>query len=54
MATLPEDDEGEVLVSAEGEELGVVTKEEGNVGYVNPNLGLGEAVLAAFGYADRN
>lgn len=54
MVTLTEEDEGKVLVDAEGEELGVVTEVEGNVGYVDPNPGLGEAALAAFGHADHN
>lgn len=52
--TLTEEDEGKVLVDAEGEELGVVTEVEGNVGYIDPNPGLGEAALAAFGHADHN
>lgn len=54
MTTLAEEDEGKVLVDAEGEELGIVAEVEGNVGYVDPNPGLGDAVLAAFGHADHD
>ena len=52
--TLAEEDEGKVLVDAEGEELGVVTEVEGDVGYVDPDPGLSESALAAFGQADHN
>ena len=54
MATLTKEDAGKVLVDAEGEELGVVTEVEGNVGYVDPDPGLGESAMAAFGQADHN
>lgn len=54
MVTLKEEDEGKVLVDAAGEELGVVTEVVNNVAYVDPNPGVGEAVMAAFGRADAN
>ena len=54
MVTLKEEDEGKVLVDAEGEELGVVTEVADNVAYVDPDPGVGEAVMAAFGRADSN
>lgn len=54
MVTLKEEDEGKVLVDAEGEELGVVTEVKDNVAYVDPDPGVGEAVMATFGRADAN
>lgn len=54
MVTLKEEDEGKVLVDAAGEELGVVTEVVDNVAYVDPDPGVGEAVIAALGRADAN
>jgi hypothetical protein len=54
MVTLKEEDEGKVLVDAEGETLGVVTEVENNVAYVDPDPGVAEAVMATFGHADAN
>jgi hypothetical protein len=54
MATITEEDEGKVLVDTEGEEFGVVTDVEDSVAYVDPDPGIGEAVLAVLGRADRD
>ncbi|GAA0298102.1 hypothetical protein [Halarchaeum salinum] len=54
MATLTSEDEGKILVDVEGEELGVVTEVESNTAWVDPDPGLGEAVLAAFGWTEKN
>ncbi len=52
MATLTEEDEGKILVDAEGEELGIVTEVDAGTAYVDPDPGLGEAALATFGWAE--
>jgi hypothetical protein len=54
MATLTAEDEGKILVDEEGEELGVVTEVEDDTAWVDPDPGLGEATLAAFGWAEKN
>jgi hypothetical protein len=54
MATLTGEDKGKVLIDTEGEGFGVVTDVEDNTAYVDPDPGLGEAVLAALGRADRD
>jgi hypothetical protein len=54
MATITGEDKGKVLVDTEGEEFGVVTDVEDNVAYVDPDPGIGEAVLAVLGRADRD
>lgn len=54
MATLEHEDVGKTVVDVEGERLGVVTEVEENTAYVDPEPGLGEAVLSAFGWTDAN
>lgn len=56
MATLSSDDEGKFLVDAEDEQIGIVTEvdADGNVAYVDPDPGIGEAWLEGFGYGDAN
>ncbi|GGM57471.1 hypothetical protein J2752_000999 [Halarchaeum rubridurum] len=54
MATLTSEDEGKILVDVEGEELGVVTEVESNTAWVDPDPGLGEAVLAALGWSEKD
>ncbi|GAD53929.1 hypotheical protein [Halarchaeum acidiphilum MH1-52-1] len=53
MATLTSEDEGKILVDIEGEEFGVVTEVESNTAWVDPDPGLGEAALAAFGWSEK-
>jgi len=53
MATLTSEDEGKFLVDVEGEQLGIITAVEENTAWVDPEPGLGEAVLAAFGWTDK-
>ncbi len=50
MATLSDEDEGKFLMDAEGEQLGIVTEVKDNTAYVDPDPGLGEAWLEAFGW----
>jgi len=54
MATLTSEDEGKILVDIEGEELGVVTEVESNTAWVDPDPDLSDAVLAAFGWSERD
>lgn len=54
MATLTSEDVGKILVDVEGEELGVVTDVEDNTAWIDPEPGLGEAILAAFGWTEKN
>lgn len=53
MATLTAEDEGKFLVDVEGEQLGIVTAVEDNTAWVDPEPGLGEAVLAAFRWTEK-
>jgi hypothetical protein len=52
MTVLSTADEGKFLMDAEGEEIGVVTgvDAEEQVAYVEPDPGVGEAVLQGFGF----
>lgn len=54
MATLTSEDEGKILVDVEGEEFGVVTDVEENTAWVDPDPDLGDAVLAALGWSERD
>ena len=54
MATLSDEDEGKFLMDAEGEQLGIVTEVKDNTAYVDPDPGLGEAWLEAFGWGSVN
>lgn len=50
MATLSEGDEGKFLVDAADEQLGIVTKVEGNTAWVDPDPGIAESWLQVFGW----
>ena len=54
MTVLSTADEGKFLMDVEGEEIGVVTEvdTEEQVAYVEPNPGIGEAVLQGFGFGE--
>lgn len=54
MTVLSTADEGKFLMDVEGEEIGVVTEvdAEAQIAYVEPDPGLGEAVLQGFGFGD--
>jgi len=54
MTVLSSADEGKFLMDAEGEQIGVVTEvdSEGQVAYVEPDPGIGEAVLQGFGFGE--
>lgn len=54
VTTLTSEDEGKILVDAEGDELGVVTDVESDTVWIDPDPGLGEAALAAFGWSDHD
>ncbi|WP_435100398.1 hypothetical protein [Halarchaeum sp. P4] len=54
MSTLTDEDVGKVLRDIEGEELGVVTAVEGNTAWVDPDPGIGDAVLAALGWSAKD
>ena len=56
MATLTDEDEGKILIDAEGEELGIVTgvDEEREEGYFDPDPSVSQALLAAFGRASHH
>ena len=54
MTVLSTADEGKVLMDAEAEEIGVVTKVDADeqVAFVEPDPGIGEAVVQGLGYGD--
>jgi len=54
MTVLSVADEGKVLMDVEGEEIGVVTEvdAEAQVAYVEPDSGIGEAVIQGLGFGD--
>jgi hypothetical protein len=54
MSILSTADEGKYLMDAEGEQIGIVTEVDTgeNVAYVEPDPGVGEAVLQGFGFGD--
>ncbi|ERH09514.1 MAG: hypothetical protein J07HX64_01271 [halophilic archaeon J07HX64] len=54
MTVLSTADEGKVLMDVEGEEIGVVTEVDADeqVAYVEPDPGIGEAVLQGFGFGE--
>lgn len=52
MATLTSQDEGKFLVDREGEQLGIVNHVEDNTAYVDPDPGIAEAWVEAFGWGD--
>ena len=54
MTVLSAADEGKVLMDVEGEEIGVVTEvdTEAQVAYIEPDPGIGEAVVQGLGFGD--
>ena len=54
MTVLSTADESKVLMDVEGEEIGVVTEvdAESQVAYVEPDPGIGEAVIQGLGFGD--
>ena len=48
-APLTEDEVGKTVVDAEGKELGIVAKVEGDTAYVDPNPSVAEQLLASLG-----
>jgi len=54
MTVLSTADEGKVLMDAEAEEIGVVTEVDADeqVAFVEPDPGIGEAVVQGLGYGD--
>lgn len=54
MTVLSTEDEGKFLMDAEGEEIGIVTEvdPEEQMAYVEPDPGIGEAVIQGFGFGD--
>lgn len=56
MTVLSTADEGKTLMDAEGEEIGVVTAvdPEAQVAYVDPEPGIGDAIIQGLGYGDAN
>jgi hypothetical protein len=54
MTVLSTADEGKVLMDIEGEEIGIVTgvDTDEQVAYVEPDAGIGEAIVQGFGYGD--
>ncbi len=54
MTTLTEDDEGKILVDANGEDIGIVTAVRDGGALVDPEPGFVEGLLAAFGRTDED
>jgi sporulation protein YlmC with PRC-barrel domain len=56
MTVLSTQDEGKVLMDIEGEEIGVVTAVDADeqVAYVEPDPGIGEAVVQGLGFGDKD
>ena len=54
MSVLSTEDEGKYLMDAEGEQIGIVTEVDvqENVAYVEPEPGLGEAIVQGYGFGD--
>jgi sporulation protein YlmC with PRC-barrel domain len=54
MTVLSTTDEGKFLIDVEGEEIGVVTEVDPDeqIAYVEPEPGIGEAVIQGFGFGD--
>ena len=48
-APLTDDEVGKTVVDAEGKELGIVSKVEGDTAYVDPNPSIAEQLLASLG-----
>ncbi len=54
MASLSAEDEGKVLVDADGQTIGIVTTVEENTAYVDPDAGITAAVMSAIGRGETN
>jgi hypothetical protein len=56
MTVLSTQDEGKFLMDVKGEQIGIVTEvdAEDQVAYVEPEPGVGEAIIQGFGYGDKN
>jgi hypothetical protein len=54
MSVLSPEDEGKFLMDVEAEEIGIVTEVDPDeqVAYVEPNPGIGEAVIQGLGFGD--
>jgi hypothetical protein len=52
VATLSENDEGKFLVDADGEQLGIVTQVQDDTAWVDPDPGIAESWMQAFGWGD--
>ncbi|WP_262175986.1 hypothetical protein [Haloarcula laminariae] len=54
MAVLSTEDEGKYLMDIEAEQIGIVTEvdTDAQVAYVEPDPGIGEAVIQGFGFGD--
>jgi sporulation protein YlmC with PRC-barrel domain len=54
MSVLSLEDEGKYLMDEQGEQIGIVTEVDADaqVAYVEPNPGVGEAVIQGFGFGD--
>ncbi|ELZ04184.1 MULTISPECIES: PRC-barrel domain-containing protein [Natrialba] len=53
-APLTEDDVGKTVVDAEGKELGIVAKVDGNRAAVDPNPSIAEHLLASLGWEGKD
>lgn len=49
---LTEDDEGKTVVSANGEEIGMITEVRGGTAYVDPDPGMFDTVKAKLDWGD--
>jgi hypothetical protein len=54
MASLSAEDEGKVLVDADGQTIGIVSAVEENTAYVDPDAGITDAVMSALGRGEAN
>jgi len=54
MSVLSTEDEGKYLMDIEAEQIGIVTEvdTDAQVAYVEPDPGIGEAVIQGFGFGD--
>ena len=52
MATLSDDDEGKRVVSADGDEVGMVESVEGTTAYVDPDPGITDSIKSKLGWGD--
>lgn len=50
--TATEDDQGKKVVSATGEELGMITEVKEGTAYVNPDPGIADTISSKLGWGD--